>query len=131
MPAPWRTYAPVDVALTTNPADPQYAVLDAIAFPSDPPGVVLEANDVVFKLRSDSQDILRSVERALFDDSANAAYVGDLFQVTSKRVGFVGRGFGGRNVGKELARAAGVPGAERIPDRSQRPHSASLAASLV
>ena len=109
----------MDSVLTTNRDDPQFAVLDAISFPSDPAGVLLEDNDVVFKLRSDSQTILRDVERALFEDPANRAYVGDLFDLTSKRVGFLGRGFGGENVGRKLAVKLGVPGADRIPPRSQ------------
>ncbi len=119
VPALWKSRGPVDTALTTDPANPQFAVLDAIRFPSDPETMELEANDVVFKLRSDSQDILRNVERALFDDPTNKAYVGDLFSITSKRIGFLGRGFGGKNVGRELAIQAGVPGADQIPVRSQ------------
>jgi pimeloyl-ACP methyl ester carboxylesterase len=119
VPAQWKSRGPVDTVLTTDPANPQFAVLDAIAFPSDPSTVVLEDNHVSFKLRSDSQDILRSVEKALFDNPANKAYVGDLFAVTSKRMGFVGRGFGGANVGKQLAVQAGVAGADQIPARSQ------------
>ena len=126
VPALWKTYGPVDKATTTNPADPQFAVLDAIRFPSDPPrgaddtrSTVLESNDVVFKIRSDSQDIVREAERQLFEDRTSRAYVGDLFQLTSKRIGFVGRGFGGPNVGRELAVQAGVPGADLIPPRAQ------------
>jgi hypothetical protein len=111
--SPWAKRAPKDLP------GGQLAVLDAIRFPSDPDDLVLEANHVAFKLRSDSQDILRKTERALFDDPASGAYVGDLLDVTSKRIGFIGRGFGGRNVGKELAVANGVPGAASIPDRSQ------------
>ncbi len=115
----WKQYGPVDKVLTTDPANPQFAVLDAIRFPSDPETVVLEDNDIVFKLRSDSQTILRDVERALFEDPTNRAYVGDLFDVKSKRIGFVGRGFGGENVAKKLAVDLGVPGADQIPARSQ------------
>jgi hypothetical protein len=112
---PWTRYAPIDVALN------QPAVLNAIRFPSDPVDVRLEDNHVAFKLRSDSRSILVSVEKALFEDPASGAYVGDLFELTSKRMGFVGRGFGtaSQNVGKQLALANQVPGAERIPDRAQ------------
>src|SRR4051812_10674843 len=88
VPTPWSKYAPQDVPGS------QLAVLDAIRFPSDPAGVTLEDNHVAFKLRSDSQDTLRAVEKALFDNPASGAYVGDLFNITSKRMGFVGRGFG-------------------------------------
>jgi len=101
----------------TNPR--QYAVLDAISFPSDPSGVVLENNHVMFKFRSDSQSIVQGAERALFDDQNSGAYIGDLFDLTSKRIGFLGRGFNSPSIGKQLAMAAGVEGAEQIPDRAQ------------
>ena len=101
----------------TNPK--QFAVLDAITFPSDPPGVVLENNHVMFKFRSDSQSIVQGAERALFDDQNSGAYIGDLFDLTSKRIGFLGRGFNSPSIAKQLAVAAGVPGASSIPDRAQ------------
>jgi hypothetical protein len=97
----------------------QYAVLDAIRFDSDPADVVLEDNHVMFKFRSDSSSIVSGAEKALFDDQNSGAYIGDLFDLTSKRIGFLGRGFGTRSVGKALALAAGVPGADRIPEASQ------------
>jgi hypothetical protein len=97
----------------------QYAVLDAIRFPSDPADVVLEDNHVMVKFRSDSSAIVSGAERALFDDQNSGAYVGDLFDLTSKRIGFLGRGFGNSSIGKSLAVAAGVPGADRIPADSQ------------
>jgi hypothetical protein len=97
----------------------QYAVLDAMRFPSDPADVVLEDNHVMFKLRSDSSAIVSGAERALFEDQRSGAFIGDLFDLTSKRVGFLGRGFGSRSIGKTLALAAGVEGAEQIPERAQ------------
>ena len=101
----------------TNPK--QYAVLDAIQFPSDPANLVLESNHVMFKFRSDSSSIVGGAERALFDDQNSGAYIGDLFDLTSKRIGFLGRGFGTRSVGKTLALAAGVPDADKIPEAAQ------------
>ena len=50
-----NTYLPA--IPNTNPK--QYAVLDAIRFPSDPDTVVLEDNHVMFKFRSDSQTIVQ------------------------------------------------------------------------
>jgi len=97
----------------------QYAVLDAIRFPSDPPDMVLESNHVMFKFRSDSSSIVSGAERALFDDQNSGAYIGDLFDLTSKRIGFLGRGFGTRSIGKTLALAAGVPDADKIPEAAQ------------
>ena len=67
----------------------KYAVLDAIQFPSDPDTVVLEDNHVMFKFRSDSSSIVSAAERALFDDQNSGAYIGDLFDLTSKRMGFL------------------------------------------
>jgi hypothetical protein len=114
-PTLWPTYLPK--IPNTNPA--QYAVLDAIRFPSDPANVVLEDNHVMFKFRSDSAAIVSGAERALFDDQNSGAYIGDLFDLTSKRIGFLGRGFGSRSIGKQLALAAGVAGADQIPEAAQ------------
>jgi hypothetical protein len=123
LPTALQSKLPVDKALSAQTGTTQYAVLDAIRFPSDPDSVLLEDNDVMFKLRSDSSDILRSVERALFDDPNSGAYIRDLFDLTSKRIGFLGRGFntGSMSVGKQLALATEppVPGADKIPDRAQ------------
>jgi hypothetical protein len=110
---------PVDVQLSKNSSTTQYAVLDAISFPSDPSEVKLEANDVMFKMRSDSSAILKSVESQLFDNSNSSAYIGDLFFLTSKRIGFLGRGFDKVSIAKTLAKAAKVPGADKIPDHAQ------------
>ena len=114
-PTLWPTYLPK--IPNTNPA--QYAVLDAIKFPSDPGNVVLEDNHVMFKFRSDSASIVGGAEGALFDDQNSGAYIGDLFDLTSKRIGFLGRGFGSRSIAKTLALAAGVPGADKIPEAAQ------------
>ncbi len=119
----FRTFVPTlkDAYLpaipNTNPTQP--AVLDAIRFPSDPLDVVLEDNHVMFKFRSDSATIVSGAERALFDDPNSGAYIGDLFDLTSKRIGFLGRGFNRRSVGKDLAQAANVPGWEKIPEKAQ------------
>jgi hypothetical protein len=115
VPGPWATKAPRQLPTTSG----QLAVLDAIRFPSDPAAIVLEDNHVAFKMRSDSQAILQGVERQLFEDPSSAAYVGDLFDLTSKRIGFLGRGFGTTSAGKQLALAAGLAGADKIPDRAQ------------
>jgi hypothetical protein len=121
LPVGLQSKLPVDKALSAQTGTTQYAVLDAIRFPSDPADVLLEENHVMFKIRSDSSDILRNVEGALFDNPNSSAYIGDLFDLTSKRIGFLGRGFNATNmsVGKQLALAAGVPGADQIPDRAQ------------
>ena len=120
VPALWSKYGPVDLKLPRDSAgNQQRAVLDAIRFPSDPADTVLEENHVAFKFRSDDQGILQRVERQLFEDKTSRSYVGDLFELTSKRIGFVGRGFGTKSVGKQLALTAGVAGAGKIPDNSQ------------
>lgn len=110
-----NTYLPA----IPNTSPKQYAVLDAIRFPSDPDDVVLEDNHVMFKFRSDSQSIVQTAERALFENPGSGAYIGDLFELTSKRIGFLGRGFNQPSAAKRLALAAGIPGADQIPDRSQ------------
>jgi hypothetical protein len=113
---PWGTKAPRLLPLTLN----RLAVEDAIRFPSDPSDVVLEDNHVAFKIRSDHASTLQSVEAQLFDATAgSSAYVGDLFDVTSKRVGFAGRGFDQVSEAKQRAVGKGVPGASEIPARAQ------------
>jgi hypothetical protein len=119
----FRTFVPA-LANANLPAAPgvspkQYVVLDAIRFPSDPADVVLEDNHVMFKFRSDSSAIVSGAERALFDDQNSGAFIGDLFDQTSKRIGFLGRGFGNPSIGKTLAMAAGVAGADKIPAAAQ------------
>jgi hypothetical protein len=75
---------------------------------------VLEDNDVAVLLRSDSLDHIAAGADALFGN------LGDLFQVTSIRKGFVGGGFGpGESIPKKMAQLAGVPGASLIPEGSQ------------
>src|SRR6185369_9187029 len=78
-----------------------------------------EDNHVMFKLRSDSASIVSGAERALFEDQNSRAYIGDLFDLTSKRIGFLGRGFDQPATARTLALAAGVPGAADIPARAQ------------
>jgi hypothetical protein len=110
-----------------NTGRQQLAVINAIRFPSDPgydpndghTPVALEDNHVMFKFRSDSQTILRTVESQLFENASSGAYIGDLFDLTSKRMGFAGRGFGVLSQGKTLAAKAGLPAAGSIPDRAQ------------
>jgi hypothetical protein len=116
----WNAKMPADSALSTT-SNKVCAVQDAVRFPSDPSSLVLERNHVMFKMRSDSAAILKSVESQLFDNPSSNAYIADLFDLTSKRIGFLGRGFGTgtQSIAKQMALAAGVPGASLIPDRSQ------------
>ena len=92
-------------------------LLDAIHFPSDPLTTLLEANDIVFQLRSDVLGHLHDVQRALFEHSgtlagqpAPAADIADLFQVTSVRTGFVGSG-----LPQQMAQHAALKVATQIP----------------
>src|SRR3954453_9446477 len=97
----------------------QLAVVDAVRFPSDPAGVVFEQNHVMFKFRSDSQTTLQSVESQLFENQNSGAYIGDLFDLTSKRIGFLGRGFNNPSVAQTLRVGRSAAGAGLIPDNAQ------------
>jgi len=89
------------------------ALLPAIRFPSDPRSTTLEQNDVAVLLRSDSLDHLAAGAKALFQDLR-------VLEPTSIRKGFAGGGFGGqRSLPKQMAMAAGVHGADLIPDTSE------------
>ncbi|HEX9069339.1 MAG TPA: hypothetical protein VF807_11280 [Ktedonobacterales bacterium] len=94
------------------------ALLDAIAFPSDPATLKLEANDVVLHLRSDTLDHLHDVQHALFGRSgtlagrrAPDADLTGLLSVTSVRSGFVGRG-----LPRHMAKQAHLAVADQIPE---------------
>jgi len=99
VPEAWRAHAPYDRRAGKT------ALLPAVRFPSDPHETLLEENDVAILLRSDSRDHL-----------AHAAGVLDFpfLNVTSIRRGFVGGG-----LPKKLALAAGVPGADLVPESAQ------------
>ena len=110
----YPAYLPVDRRASKAKGKAVAAVLDASAFASDPADVHLSADDVVFLFRSDVV--------AHIDDGQHAivAALADLFSVTSVRNGFVGGGFGnGPGLAKQMALAAGVPGAELIVDGVQ------------
>jgi hypothetical protein len=88
------------------------ALLDTRTFPSDPRSTLLESNDVAILLRSDRRDHI--------DDAVERFRAIDVLGVTSLRRGFAGGGFGGRrSLPKEMALAAGVRGAELIPDTAE------------
>jgi hypothetical protein len=105
---------PVDERATKSEGKLVRALGKAIRFPSDPPETLLEENDVAVLLRSDSLDHVTDAAKALFDE------LGALFAVTSIRKGFVGGGFdGSKSLPKQMATAAGVPGADLIPDTAE------------
>ena len=81
-------------------------------FPSDPSTTILEANDVVVLLRSDHVEHIDAAREKIFGLP--------FLSVTSIRRGFAGGGFhGGQSLPKKMAVAAGVPGADLIPDGAE------------
>jgi hypothetical protein len=106
-------HLPIDRRASRSKDRPVGALLDAIRFPSDPDETVLEDNDVAFLIRSDSLERIQDGHEALFGELG-------MFRVTSIRKGFAGGGFeGGRSLPKRMAAAAGVPGADLIPDTAE------------
>lgn len=106
-------HLPIDRRASGSKNRPVRALLDAIRFPSDPDETVLEENDVAFLLRSDSLERLQKGHERLFGDLG-------VLHVTSIRKGFAGGGFdGGRSLPKRMALAAGVPGADLIPETAE------------
>jgi hypothetical protein len=107
-------HLPVDRRASTSADRPVSAVLDADRFPSDPETTILEANEVAFLLRSDDREHVADAARSLFADTDG------LFELTSIRKGFQGGGFsGGPGLPKQMASAAGIQGADLIPDGAQ------------
>jgi hypothetical protein len=106
VPDEWRRHAPHD-----RRAD-KPVLLQGRRFPSDPLSTVLERNEVAILLRSDSL--------ANITDGSARLHDLDVFDWTSIRRGFAGGGFdGGRSLPKRMAMAAGVPGADLIPDTAE------------
>jgi hypothetical protein len=102
----WRRHAPHD-----RRAD-RPVLLPGRRFPSDPLATLLERNDVAVLLRSDALAHIAEASKALHDV--------DLFGWTSFRRGFAGGGFdGGPSLPKQMATAAGVAGAELVPDTAE------------
>jgi hypothetical protein len=88
-------------------------LLPSRRFPSDPDATLLERNDVAVLLRSDSREHIDAGRKAIFDALG-------IFTPTSIRRGFAGGGFDGKqSLPKKMAMAAGVPGADLIPDTSE------------
>jgi hypothetical protein len=89
------------------------ALLPTRRFPSDPHDTILESNDVAVLLRSDARAHIDDARKRLFHDLG-------FVKMTSIRRGFAGGGFdGGPGLPKQLAVAAGVPGADLIPEGSE------------
>jgi hypothetical protein len=88
-------------------------LLPARRFPSDPDDTILEENDVAILLRSDSRAHIEDARKVLFDELP-------YFRMTSIRRGFAGGGFAGKqSLPKRMAMAAGVPGADLIPETAE------------
>jgi hypothetical protein len=106
-------HLPVDRRATRAKRRTTHALLEAVRFPSDPEDTILEQNDVAVLLRSDVRAHIEDAERTLFRGSS-------ILRVTSIRRGFVGSDFhSGSSLAKRMALAAGVDGAEFIPDNAQ------------
>jgi hypothetical protein len=102
-----RTHLPFDRRANRS------VLLPSRRFPSDPGDTVLESNDVAVLLRSDRREHIDAARKALFDELA-------IFEITSIRRGFAGGAFdGGKSLPQQLAVAAGVPGADLIPDGAE------------
>ena len=122
VPAPWKAKAPRDLQLPQANDEYQLAVLDAIGFPSDPAAwrwrTTTSRSSSAATRRADPA----AAEKQLFADPSSPAYVGDLCDLTSKRIGFLGRGLRqherGQDAGaSEAGRGAPDPGPRAADDR--------------
>jgi hypothetical protein len=111
----FRTYVAdaADVHLPFDRRAKKRALIDAIRFPSDPDDTLLEDNDAAFLFRSDNEEHIRTAAKQIFDRMKG------VLEPTSIRKGFAGQMDGGKGLPKEMATAAGVPGADLIPDGSE------------
>jgi hypothetical protein len=109
VPALAERYLPEDQRASHAKGKRTSVLLDAIRYPSDPHGAILEQNDAALLLRSDSLDHIARASKTLVDGL-------QLWRPTSIRRGFAGGGFdGGEGLPRQLAMAAGVRGADLIP----------------
>ncbi len=109
---PADRYLPLDRRASKAAGRPVRVLIDAIRFPSDPKTTILEANELAILLRSDGV--------AHIDDARRRLEKLPVLRRTSSRRGFVGGGFGGRrSLPKQMAMAAGVRGADLIPDNAE------------
>jgi hypothetical protein len=107
------THLPTDRRASKAAGHDVRALVDAERFPSDPHDTILEQNDAALLLRSDSLERIADASRALVHDL-------DLWRPTSIRRGFAGGGFdGGPGLPRQMALAAGVPGAQLIPEGAE------------
>jgi hypothetical protein len=112
VPGPAARYLPVDRRASKAKRRMVRVLLDAVRFPSDPQDTILESNDAVVLLRSDHLDAI--------EDAAGALTRLGIWRSTSIRRGFAGGGFDGRvSLPKQMALAAGIPGADRISDNAE------------
>jgi hypothetical protein len=103
---------PTDLRATRAKGRRVPALTDALRFPSDPADTVLEQNDLAVLLRGD--------DREQVEEGAQRLLELEIVRPTSVRKGFAGGGFeGGRSLPKRMALAAGVSGAELIPDTAE------------
>ena len=101
-------YLPVDLQASRRLGHRVPVLVDAVRFPSDAASTLLESNDVVVLLRSDVRSHVTTARKQLL------ARLAGVLEPTSIRSGFVGAG-----LPRRLATAAGIPGAESIPDGAQ------------
>jgi hypothetical protein len=107
-------HVPLDLRASRTRGRQMRALLHAIRFPSDPHDVVLEQNEVAVFFRSDHSGHIADGVKAVFKEL-------DLFEPTSIRKGFAGGGRigGGKSLPQQMAVAAGVPGADLIPEGAE------------
>jgi hypothetical protein len=101
-------YLPIDREASRRLGRRVPVLVDAVRFPSDPETTVLESNDLVVLLRSDVRSHVTTARERLL------ARLEGVLEPTSIRSGFVGAG-----LPKRFATAAGIPGADAIPDDAQ------------
>jgi hypothetical protein len=108
-----ESHLPVDRRASQADGRETRVITDAVRFPSDPDETILEANDAAILLRSDSLEAIGAVARELVSGL-------DIWRPTSIRRGFAGGGFdGGAGLPRRMALAAGVPGAQLIPEGAE------------
>ena len=112
VPGPARRHMPVDLRASRAARRRVLALTPSMRFPSDPGTVILEDNDVAILVRGDDSSAVESAAKEILGVTS--------LRPTSVRSGFAGGGFeGGESLPRQMAIAAGVPGAQLIPKTAE------------
>ncbi|MGO9558331.1 MAG: hypothetical protein ACLPQS_06605 [Acidimicrobiales bacterium] len=113
----WARHGPIDLRASEILGAPTSVLLDSVRFTTDPATSLLERNDVCITMASDTRANLSTAYDHLFSGT-----VGEIFKVTTRRMGFVDASrlaSSHQSLTKRFALANKLPAAHLIPDQAE------------